>query len=146
MVGDHVEFEHPAERTFADDHVVERLKRLRDFLGCAIDDRLEHDASIDLVVAGEHAPQRGLRFRDSHFGQKAEAAKIHAEDRSALRRDHPRDAEQRAVAAEHDDQVGTIGEVMPFDAVGADFLRSLRISNRSLVPAREENGRGFARF
>ena len=146
MVGDYVEFKHPAERTFADDHVVERLERLRDFLGRAIDDRLEHDASIDLVVAREHAPQCGARLRDSHFGQEAEAAKIHAEDRSALRRDHPRDAEQRAVAAEHNYQVGTIGEVMPFDALGADFLCSLRISNRSLVPGAKKTGEGSRDF
>ena len=113
---------------------------MRDLLGCAIDDRLEHDASIDLVVAVEHASQRGLRFLDRHFGQKAEAAKIHAEDRNALRRDQPRDAEQRAVAAEHDDQVGTIGEVMPLDALGADFLRGLRVGDRSLVPCCAESG------
>ena len=59
-----------------------------------------------------------------------------------FRRDQPRDAEQRAVATEHDDQVGTIGEVMPFDGLGADLLRRLRISNRSLVPGAEKAGEG----
>ncbi len=140
MVGDYVEFKHPAERTFADDDVVERLERLRDFLGRAIDDRLEHDALIDLIVAREHAPQRGARLRDSHFGQEAEAAKIYAQDRSALRRDHPRDAEQRAVATEHNYQVGTIGEVVPLDAFGADFLGSLGICNRGLVLGAKKTG------
>src|SRR5258708_6775051 len=78
MVGYHVELEHPAERTFADYHVVERLKRLWDLFGCAIDDRFEHDAPIDFVIAREHASQGGLRFRHRHLGQKAEAAKVHA--------------------------------------------------------------------
>ncbi len=57
-----------------------------------------------------------------------------------MRRDQPRDAEQRAVAAEDDDQVGAIGEVMPFDGLGADFCRSLRVSDRNLVLGAEKAG------
>src|ERR1039458_10165213 len=72
MVGEYVEMKHPADRAFADDHVVECQKRQGELLGCAFDDCLEHDASVDFVVAVEYASQRGSRLPDSHFGQEAD--------------------------------------------------------------------------
>ena len=101
---------------------------------------------INFVVAGEHAAESGLRLLDGHFGQEAEPAKIHADDGNSLRGDQPRDAEQRAVAAEHHDQVGAIGEMMPLDGLGADLFRGLGISNRSLVLAAQKAGEGSRDF
>ena len=111
-----------------------------ELLGCAFDDCLEHDASIDFVVAVEYASQGGSRLLDSHFGQEAKSAKIYAQDRNPPRCDQARDAEQRAVAAEHDDQIGTIGELMTFDGLGADLFRRLGVRERSLVPGAKKAG------
>ncbi len=63
-----------------------------------------------------------------------------------LRCDQPRDAEQRAVAAEHDDQVGTIGEMVPLDGLGADFLRCLGIGDWNLVLGPQEAREGSRDF
>ena len=87
-----------------------------------------------------------MRLRDSHFGQEAEAAEIHTDDRNVFRCDQAGDAEQRAVATEDDDEVGAIGEVMPLDGVGADLFRRLRLGDRNLVPGAEKAREGARDF
>ncbi len=90
------------------------------FLGRALHNSFKHDAPIDFVVAVEHALERRARFFNRHLGQKSESAEIYAKDRNPLRRDQARDAEQRAVTAEHHDQVGAVAQLMPFDRLCAN--------------------------
>ena len=86
-----------------------------------LDGRLQRDAAIDLVVAGQHAGKRRLRFLGGDLGQEAEAAEIDAEDRRFALADQARDTEQRAVAAEHHDKVRERRKLLALDRLGADL-------------------------
>ena len=68
---------------------------------------MQHHPLVELRRAVEHRFQRVVQFGKRDLGEEAEAAEVHAEDRDVAPgwRDASGHAEQRAVAAEHDDQV-----------------------------------------
>ena len=86
-----------------------------------LDGRLQRDAAVDLVITGQHAGQRGLRLLGGDLGQEAEAAEVDAEDWRFALADQARDAEQRAVAAEHHDEVRAQRELLALDRLGAEL-------------------------
>ncbi len=62
---------------------------------------------LDDGRAGDDALERGVELRQGGFGEEAQAAEVDGEDRDVDpgKRDPPGRGEERAVAAEHDDQV-----------------------------------------
>ena len=74
--------------------------------------RAQHEAFFDVRAPAERRVERAIKLGERHFGEEAEAAEIHAEDRNGRPRfadaiGHP---EQRAVAAEHEDHVDLVDE------------------------------------
>ncbi len=75
-----------------------------------LEPRREQGAPILRVAPGEHrldVLQHGAR---AHVGEKAEPAAIHPEQRHGLTGDEPRRVQERAVAADRDDELGARGE------------------------------------
>src|SRR5581483_9163413 len=120
-----LDLDHPGERALADDHVVEH-GRVRDMLAVALDARAQHEALLDVIIAREDALERGVDVLETDFSQEAQAAQVDAQDRHGALLDEPRGVEHRAVAAEHDHEVGLAGHLR------------LRIGCRL-----SEQGRGF---
>ena len=69
------------------------------------------------AVPSSTASSDAIQLRERDLGQEAEAAEVHAEDRDVDARlgDAAGHAEERAVAAEHDDQVAFVRQVVARD-------------------------------
>src|ERR1051326_2514907 len=68
--------------------------------------------------------ENGLELVHGDFGDEAEAAHIDAEDRHVGPFDEPRDAEQRPVAAEHDDEIGLLRHLLLAARARAVFIEA----------------------
>src|SRR5258706_9432234 len=68
-------------------------------------------STVDGVCPLEGTLQHRFQLVDRHLGDEAKAAQIDAENRHLGPLHQPRDAEQRAVAAQDDDQVGPLGHL-----------------------------------
>ena len=66
----------------------------------------------DAMLAAQGALEFGIQLVDRDRGEKAEAAEIHREQRNLAAADGARRGEQRAVAAQHDDQVAAFGHLL----------------------------------
>ena len=78
-------------------------------VGAAIggqDARLEHEARLQLVVAGLQLAPARPRVAVLGLGEEADLAEVDAEDGHVHVGDRPGRAQERAVATEHDDGVG----------------------------------------
>ena len=71
-----------------------------------------------------------MRLLGGDLGQEAEAAEVDAEDRSFALAHQPRDTEQRAVAAEHHDQVRAQCQLLALDRLGAELGSDLGFGER----------------
>jgi L-2-hydroxyglutarate oxidase LhgO len=81
-----------------------------DHLGAVVaGDDVERHPLLDPVVAVDQAVDRLGEPVGLGLGQEAHVAEVHADERGARRADEPRGAQQRPVAAEHDDQLGALG-------------------------------------
>ena len=77
------------------------------------DRRGEQRAPLLDVAAVEHRVERGLHPRQRNVGQEAQAALVDADQRHVVRRQLARDREHRAVAAQHDREVGSLPPAPP---------------------------------
>jgi hypothetical protein len=102
-------------------------------LACAIGIGGEHGAFIERRRPIEDRFEHGVELVDARFGEETEAAKIHAEDWNvATRLRGPRrHAQERAVAAEDDDQIDFSGQ------------RLARVGRRRCGVAGERGGIGL---
>ena len=66
----------------------------------------EHEPALGEVVAGEDRVERVEHVLGRHVRQKAQAAAVDADERHVTRGDVARGVQQRAVAADRDDEVG----------------------------------------
>ena len=64
------------------------------------------------MLAAEGALQFGEKFVHADGGEKAQAAEIDGEQRNLAAADGARGGEQRAIAAQHDDQIAAFGHVL----------------------------------
>ena len=71
---------------------------------------VEQYAAIGFVGAAQHRHQCLGHLIERHVGHKAESAVVDADQRNLVRRQLARDAEHRAVAAEHDRDVGLLAD------------------------------------
>jgi hypothetical protein len=106
---------------------------------------VEHRPLIEGVATGAPVLQSGIEVGETHFGQETEEAEIHAEDGCVDSRKDTRGRQQRAIAAENDDEAGTLlRQIRPVDdtvqhrivAVLAQPRDQLRQNPRQLFPVR----------
>ena len=74
------------------------------------DPAFEHAAVLDLVVAGDHRREHFGELAHGDVGDEAEPPLVDAHQRQAEARQLARDAEHRAVSAEHHRQVALAAE------------------------------------
>ena len=99
-------FDHPAERAAVDDDVVQRQRVLRAMPSARSTVGGEQRAALLDVAAVEHRAERVLHAGERDVGEEAEPALVDADQRHVERRQLARDRQHRAVAAEHDGEVG----------------------------------------
>ena len=75
----------------------------------------EHEPALGEVVAGEDRVERVEHVLGRHVRQEAQAAAVDADERHVARGDVARGVQQRAVAADRDDQVGFGGDLALVD-------------------------------
>src|SRR5690242_21774978 len=68
--------------------------------------RFEHDALAIAGLALDGQLQDRIKVVEGNAGEKAQAAEIHREDGDVAFAEQARRGQQRAVAAEHDEQIG----------------------------------------
>ena len=108
----------------------------------ALHPTLEHRALLFLVFAGHHRGERLLEAVGGDVGDEAQTPLVDADERCAVARELARDAEHRAVAAEHHREVALAAEFVDIErGVGIDpgALRSLRLE-RNGEPLADEDG------
>ena len=99
------EIDDAAARAFGDHRVVEHAKTAR-LAFFALDPDFQRHALFDFVIPLQGLRQHPLQLVHRHLGDKAQAAQIHAENRHIGPFHQRRDVEQRAVAAQRNDEVG----------------------------------------
>ena len=104
-----LQIDQPAGTALADDHVVEG-GRLEHALAVAADLAVQQDALFGDVLAGEDLVHRPVHVRHRDVGEKAQPALVDADQRRARRGERARDGEHGAVAAQHRDHVGFLGQ------------------------------------
>ena len=75
----------------------------------------EHQSALGEVVAGENRVERLEHVLGRDVGEKAEAAAIDADERNVACGDVARGVQQRAVAADRDDEVGAVRDLALVD-------------------------------
>src|SRR5262245_36816607 len=106
------QLDHPRQRSLGEDDVVEDHTRFVRF----VTERRGRGQHQALVVGGSAVDDRFEGWKeliDPQFRQKSKSAEVHAEDRNIAARlcDAVRHCQQRPVAAKHDDQVNTAGQL-----------------------------------
>ena len=121
------EVAHARDVALGDDGVVERViggvRR-----GAAPQLGAQHGAAVELVAALAPAVQGSVEVGEPHLGEEAEIAEVGAEDGRAGGGKGACGGQERAVAAEHDDQLGLLG---------GEFLAVDRGRARGIGPALE---------
>ena len=82
----------------------------------------EHEPALGEIVAGENRVERVEHVLGRHVGQEAQAAAIDADERHLARGDVASCVQQRAVAADRDDEVGLGGDLALVDVSRAREL------------------------
>ena len=93
-----------ASAAFVYHRVIERALPLGG-LPAAHNLRVEHHAFAGAMFPGENLLEQRIKFVERHAGQKSKAAQIDGQNRNSLTAQRPRCRKQRAVAAEHDQQI-----------------------------------------
>ena len=101
-----IEIDDPRLCALGDDRVVEHLA-FGEHGTVALERHRERHPQVDVEVAGDDALHAREQLLGGHRREKAEAAQVDAKDRHGPLTHEPRDAQQRTVAAEDDDEVGT---------------------------------------
>ena len=91
---------------------------------------LECDTTIDFELATDDAAQGGSRFIGSYLRQKTKAAEIYPQNRCLSFAHHARRAQQRAVTAQDNHQIGLAPELSGFRGPSADKRSRQRIAHR----------------
>jgi hypothetical protein len=117
VVDGEFEFDHPGERGFVDDGVVEDVLAVDDLIGAEKLD-LEHGANGFGGAAGERFFESGIEFVDGEAGKKAEAAHVDGEDGEAARSGEACGSEKGAVATEDEEEIGLGGDLFAGERVG----------------------------
>ena len=105
------EIEHAAGFPLLQHDVVERQRAVACAVG-ADEARLEQRALVALAAPFEGGIDRSEHVLRQHVGEETQAAAIDADQRHAAMRDQARGIEKCAVAADGDDQVGVIGDLV----------------------------------
>ena len=106
----HRALDHAAERAAIDDDVVERQRLVGRTAG-PLDRDLEQRAPLLDVASVEHGAERGGHLAHRDVGEEAEPSLVDADQRHVEGRQLAREREHRAVAAQHDREVGLRGEL-----------------------------------
>ena len=106
FVDAHVDFNHPRQRAAGDDDVVEREVLVHD-IGAAHHAPLQQQPRLDRRPSRHQRLERRLEIGAADFRQEPEVPEVDAEERRVFVRmdDGAGGAEERAVAAERDDDV-----------------------------------------
>src|SRR6185503_13466105 len=128
-----LELDQAALRTLADHRLVERDGAQRR-LAVPLDFAVEHRALLDRVVAVEDRAEAGLGVVLADVGHEAEAPEVDADQRHVPAHQLARRGEHRAVAADHDREVG-LGV-----AFGDDFAAALAQKFTQLLEERFDLG------
>ncbi len=103
---------------FGEHGVVERFVVGHDF-PVAQHLRVQQLAPLNAMLAAEGALQFGEQFGHADGGEKTQAAEIDGEQRNLAAADGAGGGKQRAVAAQHDDQIAALGNVLAREAFEA---------------------------
>ena len=124
------QIDHARDGRLGDHHVVEGFVGRDDG---AFSNHLagQHAAGGDPLFAAQGTLEFGVDFIDGECGEKTQAAQIHREDGNIAATDGARGREQRAVAAQHDDELGSIGNPLTRKAIAA-----AQVEGRLVVVAR----------
>src|SRR5581483_1869390 len=93
-----------AHGRLGDDHVVQR-RVLAQSLALPVDARLQQHAVLDDELVPQVGLERGEELLHGQRGEEAEPAQVDAQDGHAQVAHHPRHAEQRPVAAQHQQEI-----------------------------------------
>src|SRR5216684_6354594 len=147
----HLEPDDAAHRRLGDDHVVER-RVLPEPLALAEDAGLQQHAVLDDQLVAQVGLERGEQLLDGEGGEEAEPAQVDAEDRHRQVSHQARHAEERAVAAQHEQQIGLGRQLRPTDhrpgglrAETRGLLLEDRLDSAGRAPV-EQLGHDRARF
>jgi hypothetical protein len=104
-----VQLDDARERGLGDHDVVQHVL-LRVWPARAPHGRVEQPPLLEAHVAGQQALERGVELAERDVGEEAEAAEVHAEHGHAPLAEQLARAQQRAVAAQHQQRLGALGE------------------------------------
>ena len=138
-----IEIDHARNRRFGNHHVVERFPVGYGFLGVQ-KFGMEQLALPDTVLSAEGALEIGVDLIHDDGREKAQATKIHGEQRHFARTYHASRRKQRAIATQHDNQIRAFGNLLARHAVASARIRGGFIvvtgRNAALREPREQLG------